>query len=132
MDQSLRKCSVSVSAGFAGIRAFDRVLLAGDLDQAADQLTKLWNKLYEPAQTLTNWQDGEFWRDWPGRSAFEDNLKKVYEILNTVEDDCTIEALEEVRDYLVANFSLLTDAIVLLGADLGGTNLGELRLESVV
>ena len=112
----LRRCSRSVLAGLERIRGFDQVLVAGDLDSAASRLVDLWSKLYEPAQILTGWADGEFWRDWHGRVAFEDNLRTVYQLLNDPDEFDTIESLEEVRNCLVANFSLLSEAITWIGA----------------
>ncbi len=120
MSQSILRCFHSVNTGLSDIRKFDLVLATGDLDGAADWLVDLWNKLYEPTQVLTNLYDGEFWRDWEGRAAFEKNLKEVYALLSgDEENDTTISALEEVRDYLHANFFLLKNAIKLLAVDVG-------------
>lgn len=120
MDQSVFQCFYSVNAGLSEIRNFDFVLASGNLDSAADRLIDLWNKLYDPTQILTDLYDGEFWNDWQGRSAFEGNLKAVYDILNGKEERVqNIATLEIVRDYLYANFSLLNDAISMLTADIG-------------
>ena len=131
MDPSVRKCVASLSAGLSEIRNFDHTLAVGDIDAAADRLTDLWNKLYEPTQILTHLYDGEFWRDWPGRHAFEANLRQVYELLNGEENDQTIAKLEEVRDYLYANFSLLKESINYLCADIGTHNLKHPMLEEL-
>jgi len=102
------------------LRYFDQVLAAGDLDGAADRLVDLWNKLFSPTQILTKLYSGEFWNDWTGRDAFEENLKEVYMLLNdSTENEPSMEILEEVRDYLFANFSLLKEAFTYLAADVG-------------
>lgn len=120
MDQSVFQCFYSVNAGLSEIRNFDFILASGNLDDAADRLIELWNKLYDPTQILSELYDGEFWNDWQGRAAFEVNLKTVYEMLNENDDKAqTIATLEVVRDYLHANFSLLNDAIRMLTADIG-------------
>lgn len=132
MDPSVRRCFASVSDGLSEIRVFDQILAAGDLEKAADRLSRLWNKLYEPTQTLTNLYEGEFWKDWQGRAAFESNLRQVYDLLNADLDDQTVDTMECVRDYLHANFSLLKDSIHLLAADTGLHALNQPSLEKMI
>lgn len=119
MDNTLVVCWRNVSIGLAEIKDFDRNIASGHLDSASSQLLTLWRRLSKPTEILTNCYEGEFWRDWPGKCVFESNLKEVWELLNTFEDEETVDTLEEVRDYMHANFSLLSDAITTMCADIG-------------
>jgi hypothetical protein len=129
MDPNIIHCFYSVNSGLSALNRFDQVLAAGDLDGATDQLIELWNKMYEPTQVLTELYEGEFWNDWLGKRAFEDNLRTVYSLLNEFEKNTsTFQSLEEVRDYLHANFLLLQDFIKILTADIGEDRLRKISL----
>lgn len=120
MNQSIYHCLNSVHSGLMELKYFDQILAAGDLDGAADRLVDLWNKLFNPTQILTELYCGEFWNDWIGRDAFEENLKEVYLLLNNEDEpDTSLSTLEEVRNCLFANFCLLTEAFRHLAADVG-------------